>query len=220
METDHMKSCLNPTCWKSSVRADLSWSLREKLSVSHVTWLPSSEMEQKRQIDFRWSWIYKETSPTLRQASHKGAVRGARHWHLRTCQHSITFPAQGGDLVPTCDCPPKISTVGLGLGWINGSRKHQTLTPEMTLHFSFTKIKHLIVQVMYWIFFLPVAVASILYSPCDCVCVCVWVSIIMVTWGPGDTSCSMNCCLCTVFVSVIVSKQPSSKTQSGSFTAV
>lgn len=114
---------------------DLSWSLREKLSVCHVTWLQSSETEQKRQIHFRWSQIYKETSPTTRQALHKGAVRGARHWHLRTCQHSITFPPQGGDLVPTCDCPPKkndsirplikrlkwhpISTDGVRLGWID-----------------------------------------------------------------------------------------------------
>lgn len=132
---------------------DLSWSLREKLSVCHVTWLQSSETEQKRQIHFRWSQIYKETSPTTRQALHKGAVRGARHWHLRTCQHSITFPPQGGDLVPlsskeewqhpsTNKAPQMTSdihrwcTVGMDR-WMNGSTKHQTLTPVTTLHFPF-----------------------------------------------------------------------------------
>lgn len=157
METGHMKRCLNPTYLKSSQCAQIYLEVSEK-SFQSVMWLDCSLQRQnkKGRSTSGGPKYTRKHPPTTRHALHKGAVRGARHWHLRTCQHSITFPPQGGDLVPTCDCPPKKNdsirplikrlkmtsdihrwcTVGMDR-WMNGSTKHQTLTPVTTLHFPF-----------------------------------------------------------------------------------
>lgn len=136
METGHMKRCLNPTYLKSSQCAQIYLEVSEK-SFQSVMWLDCSLQRQnkKGRSTSGGPKYTRKHPPTTRHALHKGAVRGARHWHLRTCQHSITFPPQGGDLVPTCDCPPKkndsirplikrlkwhpISTDGVRLGWID-----------------------------------------------------------------------------------------------------